>query len=197
MFGSSHLDRVRQLFADQFTPEGERIVYRKNLRGPPITVSEAERDQFIRAFNTSLGRMYWGLIGGTMLLIIPLVAIVVLLEVELHDAAIYTALLAPLAVVAPVWARAWNAPARQLVSRPSFGAPLEREGLRKRMLQRLTWGQLLAALLAPAVLLWQLNRDYNLMHGWNRLWLVGAGAYLTLIAVQALRKWNADQDRAP
>ena len=64
MAGTSGLDNVRRMFADQFQVEDGRLVYRKSLKGPPIPVSEAERDGYIAQFRRGLGRVYWSFVGG-------------------------------------------------------------------------------------------------------------------------------------
>ena len=51
MFNNLHFDRVRQLFADQFEPEGTGFLYRKSIKGAPIRVTAVERDRFVAAFN--------------------------------------------------------------------------------------------------------------------------------------------------
>jgi len=56
MFGSHHLERVRRTFADQFAIEGAQLVYRKNLKGEPIPVSETKRDHFVRDFERATVR---------------------------------------------------------------------------------------------------------------------------------------------
>jgi hypothetical protein len=50
MFGDRHFDRVHQLFAEQFEPDGADFLYRKNMKSAPIRVSVAERDAFVAAF---------------------------------------------------------------------------------------------------------------------------------------------------
>jgi len=193
MLRNHQLDRVRKIFADQFTEENGRIVYRKNLKGEAIPVSAEERDRFVQNFNVALGRIFWGAILTTFALIAVGVTFSAMALEELNDLAMWAIILAPIAAFAPLWVRAWQAPARELAGRIPTASALEPDEFRRHALKRLTWGQLLAALLAPGLMLWQIGRDHDLTAGWNRLWLVGAGALLALVGVQAYRKWRADR----
>jgi len=193
MAGTSGLDNVRRMFADQFQVEDGRLVYRKSLKGPPIPVSEAERDGYIAQFRRGLGRVYWSFVGG--IIVAATAGFIVSLAMRL-DPYILTEItvLAALAVFVLLWRRLWNAPAREMAARLPVGHALDRGETQRRMLHRMTWGQFVLGLVAPAIVLARVGSDYDLLYGWNRLWLVGSALYLGLLAWQAYRKWRLTRD---
>jgi hypothetical protein len=194
MFRNQHLDRVRQVFADQFQTENGHLVYRKSLKGPPMPLSEAERDRFVRTFNAGTSRLFWGLIAGTLILVVAVAGVAATAEEAVSDLIIWAIVIGPLVAVAPLWFRMWSAPERALAGRIPSGVALEPEAFRRQALRRMTWGQLLVALFMPLIILFQVSRDHDLSYGWNRLWLVGVGAFWAFAAVQAYRKWRAHHD---
>ncbi len=59
MFRNRNLDRVRDLFADQFEPSGDGFLYRKSMKGAPIPVSRDERERFDADFHRRLRKLMW------------------------------------------------------------------------------------------------------------------------------------------
>jgi hypothetical protein len=193
MFGNSHFDRVREMFANQFEADGDGFVFRKNSKGAAIHVTVAERDGFVVAFNRRLRWMNWGLIAAILVLILGLVAWDLTTNQEVFEAPMYVGLGLILFVFMLGWFRAWNAPAQALATRSPVAPERSHDEFRRIAMRRMTWSQLGAAATAFAVGLWSLSRRIDLSAGWNRLWLVGAGLLFLLVAYRAYRKWRFDQ----
>ncbi len=189
MFSNPHLDRVRQLFADQFEPDAGAFLYRRGMKGPPIRVSEMERDEFVTAFNRRLRYSRWSIIPATVILI----GLIVWLIPDVDSTAAYVAIWVIIAaILVPFMAGyywAWNAPSRELERRPKEGEARSREEVRQLMFSKMTYGQLGFAVLAALALIWKVSGDTDVFHGWGTLWLVFAGLLIAGAGVQATRKW--------
>jgi len=189
MFGN-HFDHIRQMFADQFEPEGQGYIYRKHMKGRPIQVSIAERDKYISAFNRFLKYSHWGIAGGTVFLSVLLVIYAVVAGVDLPEMAVYVGLGAILATFMAAYFWTWNLPTRELRERASTGETRSREEIKRLFLKRLTYGQIAAAAGAGVFLILKARAGGNMLSGWNILWTFLAIALLILSAVQAFRKWR-------
>nr|WP_314470455.1 hypothetical protein [uncultured Sphingomonas sp.] len=193
MFGNHHFDRVRELFADQFEPDGQDFIYRKSMKGAPIRVSQSERDVFLADFKRRLRYATWGILPAVLLLISALVVFVPDTDAPSSDLYIYlgVGIIIVFFMVPYYWA--WNAPARELERRPTLGAARSRAEVRQVMLARMSYGQLAIGVGAMAALLFKVSEDTDLFHGWGRLWLVFAVVMVAGIAFQAFRKWRFDR----
>jgi len=185
-------DKVREAFANQFEPDGDHFIYRRYMKGAPVRVSAAERDEFIRAFDRFIRFGQWGIFVGTIALLLGVVAYSMQSDQDLSGGAAWLVLGIVLMAYMPVYYWAWNRPARQLRDRQPIGAPRSRAEMRARMFSKMTYSQLMQgagmALVVPIIA----SRLGNLLVGWNRLWLVMAGLLLLLMAIQAFRKWRFD-----
>jgi hypothetical protein len=141
MFGNHHFDRVREMFADQFEADGSDYIYRKNVKGAPIRVSAAERLSFIEDFNRRLKFTLWGLMAGTLVLILSLAFYTVHFDQEFTEAPIYIGLAIIMAVYMAAYFRIWNAPERELARRPVIGQARTRDEVRQLMFQKMTYGR--------------------------------------------------------
>ncbi|MDB5499768.1 MAG: hypothetical protein JWP28_3799 [Phenylobacterium sp.] len=115
------------MFVDQFEPDGTSYVYRKSSKGAAIRVSAEERDAFIADFNRNLGRLYWGLLVGTVVFVLPLTIWVAMQDGELSQWSIYAGLGVVLALYMLGWQQAWNAPARKLATRSTVAPERSRD----------------------------------------------------------------------
>lgn len=193
MFRNRHFDQVKQLFADQFTPDGADFIYRKSFKGAPIRVNSSEREDFIAAFNRQLRFASWGILFGTLLLI----GLLVMLVPEgsnstIGQMGIYIGIGVIVAIFFAAYRWAWNAPVRALQRRPVVGQPLSRTEVKRMMLDRMTYGQLGIGVLAIGALLLKVSAKHDLLSSWNRLWLLLAALGLAGFGVQAFRKWRMD-----
>jgi len=195
MNGSTAL--IRDQFANRFEPHGDGYVFRANLRAAGIPVSAADRDRFVAEFNRRLSIWaYGGTAGFVVLLTVALFAFFLLNpegEIPEFVSFLLVAAFLPVFLVPFFWL--WNAPARNLRNRLPVDQGRSKAEATQLAFAQLTWGRLGGALAMLAFGLWALSRSHNLLVGWNRLWLAGAAALLALIAVQAVRKWQAERKR--
>ena len=181
--------RPEELFAKRFEPNGEGYIYRPNLRAPGVLVTATERDRFVANFNRGFNIATWSIAG------LCLVAVTIVFfatwpgRVPLYVIFLIVGGCVPVVVGANHWL--WGAPNRALVGRTPVVEGRSKAEATKLAWQRLTWGRLGLSLLVVPILLLRVGNRNNLLVGWNRLWLVLAGAFLVLVAVQAFRKWRA------
>lgn len=192
MFWNSHLERVRQTFAEQFEADGNELFYRKHGRGRSILVTEAERDSFVADFGRRLRYAIWAVAFLTIsLVVLPIffAPAARIASTQLIWLGTGFAVLASFLVTR--WA--WNAPARELRSRISSAPARSRDEVRRIAFGKLTYGSLASAAIGAISVPYVMSSRVDVLHGWGRLWLVVAGALILLVAVQALRKWNHER----
>lgn len=198
MFSNSHLDRLRQQFADQFQPEGEDYLYRKYLKGAPVRVSAEERQRAIAAFEQRFKWLRWLLLASAVAFLIPVGFVFVLFDGEIPETGLYIVTAAGLGLEIAVFAwavmRLWNAPAKVFAMRSPVGRELTRDEVRRLGFARLSWGQLLGGWAAFMLGIWALAARVDVIHGWGRLWLAAAAGLTLLVAGQAYRKWRYERE---
>lgn len=190
MFYNSHFDRVRQLFAEQFSGDSRGFVYRKGQKGAPIRLSEIERDEFVAAFNKRIRYASWSLIPATVGLILLLVWLVPDTDSAAGQMATWVGIAAILVPFMAIYYWAWNAPSRELERRTPAGAALTKEEARTLALSKITYGHLMLAALMGLGLVWKTSTKTDVFHGWGVAWLVFGGALIVLAGLQAIRKWR-------
>jgi uncharacterized membrane protein len=195
MFRDHHFDRVQEMFADQFEPDGDDFLYRRSMKGAPIRVSRAERDAFLADFGKRFKYAKWAIVPATLLLIGLLVVFLPDADGPSFELFIYigTGLIIASFMIGHYWA--WNAPARQLVRRPELGKARPRAEMRRIMLARMTYRQLATAAAGMAALLFMVSEDTDLLHGWGRFWLGFSAVVFGGVAFQAFRKWRFDKQQ--
>jgi Na+/melibiose symporter-like transporter len=194
MFGNDHFERVRQLFTDQFEPDGTGFLYRKSLKRAPIRVTGAERDGFIGTFNRRLRYAAWSMVPATILLILLLALFVPDMDSAAGQVALWVGMGLILAPFLLVYYWAWNSPSRELERRTPVGRERTRKEVRQVMLARMTYGQLGLVVVVGFVLVLQESSRNDVLHGWGMLWLVFGAAMVIGAGVQAFRKWRNERD---
>lgn len=195
MFGNDNFERVRQIFADQFEPDGAGFLYRKSLKRAPIRVTDAERDGFIRTFNRRLRYAAWSILPTTILLILLLALFVPDMDGVSGQVALWAGIGLILAPFLLVYRWAWNAPSRELERRTPVGKERNREEMRQVMFARMTYGQLGSVVAVAFVLVLRVSSRNDVLHGWGMLWLVLAAALTIGAGIQAFRKWRRERER--
>jgi hypothetical protein len=191
LFYNSHLERIRKTFADQFEQDGNRIVYRKNLKGAPIEVSASEHEALVAQFDKRMKYLMALFMAFTVVMIVGAALLSFQINIEFSQ---------PLAfgcgaiVLAPVlfsmfWA--WNAPARLVAGRAPLGKERTVAEMHRIGFERLTWGRLGAAAAIALVMLLRVDWHRDLLAGGNPFWLLISGGLLVLCGVQAVRKLRA------
>ena len=193
MFNNPHFDNVRRIFADQFESDGSGYLYRKGMKGPPIRVSEAERDTFISDFNRHLRLAAWSVVPTTVLLIGLLVIFIPDVDSPIAQTATYIGIGCILVPFLLVYYWAWNRPARELERRPVEGNARSREEVRRLMFAKLTYGRLALAVVFAAAMVWKVSAKNDVLHGWGVLWLIFAAALVVFAGIQAFRKWRYER----
>ena len=192
MFGNNAaMERVRQRFADQFTEESGRLVYRKSLIGPPVELAPAERDSFVARFNKDLGRLQFAFVA---VLIIAVVGGAVAAVVWNWDVSAWEFLVPVAVLMVPyvlIWRRIWAAPALALAGRAVVGQQRSKDEVRREMLQKMTWGRIASGGAVSLLALWRVHWDQSLWRGDNLMWLALAVLVLAAVAVAAIRKYRA------
>lgn len=181
------------MFADQFEADRNTFLYRKSMKGPPIRVSQVERDQFVEAFNERLRYAAWSIFPATAALIGLLVWFIPDVDSTAGTIAVYVGISLILAPFLVVFYWAWNSPARELARRPKEGAARSGEEVRKLMFSKISYGQLGFAALAALALVWKVSAHTDVLHGWGLLWPAIAALMIVALAVQAFRKWRIEQ----
>ena len=188
MISDARLDHLRELFAEQFEPEGSDYLYRKGRRGPPIRVTETERDVFVAAYGRRLRLLMWSLLPGVLVLI----GAMVVLSPDPNDPSAQPLMWAGLAVlIIPFVLVAhwlWTAPSRELAHRAPLGGARTRREVGDLMLARTSYGELVATALAALMLVGARAMKQDVLHGWGLCWPLGAGAILVILASHAVRK---------
>jgi len=196
MFGSFSFDRLRQIFADQFTSDAHGYTYRKSQKSAQFRVSEAERDEFIGAFNRRVRYSTWALVPATIILI--LLAAWLAPEGDSFQANVTI----PIGVGAILLAFSmfhywsWNAPARELQGRTPVSDALTKSEARALAFSKITYGQLVLGAMMGVGLVWMRSQETDVLHGWGMVWLLMGGGLVLLSAVQTFRKWRFSQQQA-
>lgn len=194
MFSKSSLERLTNLFAEQFERDGAGFLYRRTAKSAPIRVSEAERNDFVADYRRRLRNAGWVMLPVTVLVIV----LVALLSQHFGEMASRIATFAAVAVIlAPfllLQRHARGAPARALSGRLPEGRERTREEVRRWHLGRITYTQLAFLFAFAAVLACKSAAQGDMIHGSGLLWLVAAMATAGLALVQGIRKRIYDRD---
>lgn len=179
-----------QVFADQFEPDGQNFLYRMSMKGPPVRVTQAERDRFVDSYARFYNRSSWALMAA-MSVLVGLWILHAVLSNEEPSFWLFGLGMAPLFLVyMAVHGWAWRAPGRELRGRPVLGETRSGAEVRLVILKRTTYGQFLFVVGAMGALLLKVGSKQDLFAGWNRLWLVFAGFIAVVVGIQAFRKWR-------
>jgi hypothetical protein len=195
MLENEHLERVNQMFADQFESNGDGFLYRRSMKDAPIQVSSAEQGQFLSDFKNSYRKVFWIAVASLVSCVMSYIIWATFNDIEISNIELYSGLAIYLAGFVIVHRRVWNAPARFLERRPAIGRQRTRAEVITAMIERTTWGQLGLGAVGMVVLLLEVASKDDLLRGWNRLWLVSAGLVFSALVIQVYRKWRSGKKR--
>lgn len=193
MFRNSHLDNARQLFSDQFEPDGSGFLYRKSRRGAPIRVSAVERADFLTAFNRRLRYASWSMVAASLVLLLLVAWLVPDSEGMTFKYAIWFGLAAIIVPFLAIYYWAWSAPARDLERRPQVGVAKSKEEMRHLFLSEMTYGQLGFLAIAGIIFAWSPFGKEDNSDNFGIFRLICGGVGVTIAVVQAFRKWRYDR----
>lgn len=192
MDADRYFEQSRQLFADQFEAEGDHYLYRRSLKGAPITVSAAERERYVATYDKSAKFasrfILWGAIALAAIFIGHNMVSSTLPKAYFLAGII---LIIALSLVPTFWAN--HLPVRELRGRETVGEARSRAEVKALHLARLTYGELGLQVLAGVILLVGLSIKVDLLHGWNRLWLVFIALSFVFTAIRTFQKWRFDR----
>lgn len=193
MFGNSHFNRVRQMFANQFTNDAHGYTYTKSQKGAQFRVSEGERNDFVETFDRRMRYSIWLMIIPMMILIFLLVWLIPDSESSKFQLAMWIGLGA---ILLPYWIFfywSWNAPARELQGRTPASRELTKSEARALTFSKITYSQLVVVALLGVGLVWDQSRETDVFHGVGVIWLSMGSGLVLLSIVQMLRKWRLRQ----
>jgi len=181
------LNRVRENFARQFTPDKDGFVHRQRQRGAAMPVSAAERDDFVAAFDRGIGRLFWGVLA---------VVIAVMAAFQLWPDILpptwrpwHEAMVAAGAALScgTIWWRLSTAPDRVLERRAIVAAPLDAAARRRADFAGLPWTVLsLGALLMAGLIAQTLSQPGPT--DWT--YIAGGAVGLAFFALLGAIKWR-------
>ncbi len=193
MFGSAHVDRIQQAFADQFSDSGQDFIYRKYQKGVPVRVSKSERDRFVAAFNKRIRCATWSIVPATVGLILLLFWLVPDSDSAAGQIAIWAGMAAVILPFMTIFYWSWAAPSHELERRLPEGPVLTKEEARVLALSKITYRQLALAALMGIGLIWTKSTKVDIFHGPGLIWLIFGAALVVVVGVQALRKCRFGQ----
>ena len=193
MIGSSHFDRVRQIFADQFSTDLNGYIYRSGQIGASYRVSAFEREQFVATFNKRMRYATWSSFPATVIFILLLAWLFPDTDSFRNSIALWVGIGAIIASLMAIFFWAWNAPARELQRRFPEGAALTKTEARTLAFSKITYGQLALAAVMGGGLAWKKSSETDVFHGGGLVWLFVGGSLISLAGIQAIRKWLINQ----
>lgn len=193
MATTNGVDSARKLFAEQFEQDAHGITYRRYQKGAAFRVTQEERDRFIRQFDRAMSRGFWAVAAVILTVSASVIALSIRGVSELHEPLLYAVMGA--LVLAYVWYVhwAWVAPTRALARRTPVASKRSAAEVRQLTFARLSYGQLVLAGLAGAILPLVLAADNDPFIGWSGIWLAAGAALVSLAVIQAFRKWRFER----
>jgi len=110
-------ERQRKMFAAQFEPDGVGFLYRNHTIGEPISVSAAERERYVAAFDKFTRHGFWAMIAGAALLLAIFLLYSMTTQREVPDSISWSAFGVMIVLYMAAYLRAWNFPLRELQRR--------------------------------------------------------------------------------
>lgn len=190
MIFDQHTDKMVNLFADQFQPDGDDYLYRKGMKAAPIRVAKVERDNFVDAYRRHARIGFWAMLLALILLSTLLIG--VSMSNDAVDVETGTYAIVGFVSALFLWSNfhAWNAPHRALRHRVTTGVALTKEEARRMALDQISYGQLAGVGVGSFYFVWIAWDEHGGFIGWGRLWLGLAGLMMLVAVVQAFRKWR-------
>ncbi|WP_156254344.1 hypothetical protein [Sandarakinorhabdus oryzae] len=187
------IEHMTSLFAEQFLPDGNDYLYRRQLTAAPVRVTNRERDDFVATFRRQARISFWATSLGLLLLTTILISISMNDETLDFEMGIYVII--GLVTVPYFWFfwLAWNAPHRELRHRATAGAALTKDQARRLALDKISYGQLAGVAGCSLYFVWIAWEKHGGFVGGGRFWLCFAGLMMLVAVVQTVRKWRQDR----
>lgn len=185
---------IVDMFEARFEAADGGYIFRPSPKSPGYWTSRAGRDEALKTFVQRTLAVTW---GGMIVLFgaMGLAAWLLPEPMKQPDAAttwILPLLFTPIYGLAFLWA--WRSAVHPITRNGPVRAALAGAEARRAVFARIGWAQLAGAAIAVGAMLWSMSHRLDLLAGWNRLWLAGAGLVWLGIAAQAFRKWRAEHN---
>jgi FtsH-binding integral membrane protein len=154
MFGQLRLakENLHNSFAAQFDFYQGQLVYRRLMKGPPIVVTEFERDEFIADFDKFIPRLFLGIVLG---FVIVIAGLVVLDETRILQTPDWLPILGAFPVLVAMvilQRRAMTAPDRALALRAAMGGERSPKEISDAFLRSVSWHLLITPLILGIII---------------------------------------------
>ena len=191
----SSLFRMMKGFETQFEADGKGgYVYRLRGKGRPIPVSDGERRRFIDQYFSRIVPIYGAMLAATMMFFLIFYGRVLHSSMVLPSKVIFSdpffyegmILIALPIIVLMYWLA--EAPARALKGRAAIGPEPTRDEKRAIGFRKMSYGRMaLIALVGGG------SYRFILDGYWDRRWFFMPPLIVSVVAVQAFRKWRFER----
>ena len=196
---TSHL-RAIEVFRAQFSPDGDGYIYRRLQKGAAIRVSAHEYQSFVDAFRRTQRHLKWGLVGGIIAIVLATTFSAVAFNLDpestIWTASIFVPMLALVFVFVWLSVRSYGRPAHLLERRAPISGALSREEFRQQYMAKLSWQALIGRIATLFAICVAITLQYDILHGWGRLWLGLIALFAAAAVLQLWRKWRFDASLA-
>lgn len=178
-----NVDHLEEIFLRQFEQEGDRLHYRKNGRGAPISVSAEEKEEFRIQYRKASSRMIWGSVAGVVLS----VAVGILIAPTFIDEGpgIIVICVVMIGGIAVLSLRNYTAPSRALERRTPVGDELSKDEWQTKHFSTTSWPLLGSIFLVSTAVCIGLLTSSEFREWSDYLWAFGSGM-LSVLGARAL-----------
>ncbi|MEN3974926.1 hypothetical protein [Emcibacter sp. SYSU 3D8] len=190
MFIDRFFDRSRHVFAEQFQPDGEAFLYRKNMRGAARKVTAGEREIFIREFDKGLRYLARFLLAGVPVTALCLMGFAGARGGYIDKGWIFTSVSIWTGICLSSWHFLWHVPERALAHRPRARNRSSHAKVRHLVVAKASWDQLASAGTSIMLVIARFAARPQLLTGWNRLMFFAAAGGLVALVGQVLKRFG-------
>ncbi|MDO7844370.1 hypothetical protein [Sphingomonas immobilis] len=180
-------------FAARFEEDGDRILFRQNVKSAPVLVSAQDRDEAVAWYR--LASRYL-MLGGVVVMIAAVVGLAFLTgfdQPESHATQFWFLVIIWACLFGAVFLYIWNEPARRFAGRTPVGKTPTRAEARRASFARMTWSQF--AVIPVLALLIAVPKHGEMTGGpWFIARMVFAALLILTGAIQAFRKWRSERE---
>ncbi len=193
MIFDQHIDKMVNLFADQFFLDGDAYLYRKGMKAAPIRVAKVERDEFVEAYRRHARIGFWAMFLSLLFLSTLLIGVSMSNEAVDVETGAYVIVGFVSVLYLGLNLHAWNAPYRALRHRASAGVALTTKEVRRMAFDKISYGELAGVAVGSLYFVWIAWDKHGGFIGWGRFWMCFAGLMMLVAVVQAVRKWRHER----
>jgi uncharacterized membrane protein YozB (DUF420 family) len=185
-------------FAGQFDIYQNQLVYRRMSKGPPIRVSEEERDRFIADFDINVIRLFWVMFFAIIFLAAGLIVLDETNTIAMPDWVPIPAIMTLIFVGIYFIRRALIAPAAVLSQRAAMGGERSTAELKQVYLRQMIWPHVFVPLplgLAAAAFAILARPQFHSEHPYISGAIILFAAYMIVGgSITIYQKWRAERE---